>query len=61
MTEETRTFTANELKEYTEVVAKAERERCAKIAETAVGEYDLRWREHDPATPSQIAQEIRNQ
>lgn len=31
---ETRTFTADELKAYSDTIAKAEREVCAQIAET---------------------------
>ena len=31
MNEETRTFTAAELREYSDVIAKAEREACAAI------------------------------
>lgn len=37
-----------------------EREECAKIAETLVGDYDQRWREHNNPTPRQIAEAIRN-
>ena len=33
MPEETRTFTAEELKEYSDVVARAEREACAMISQ----------------------------
>ena len=54
---ETRTFTADELKTYTEMVVQAEREACAKAAESSASDHadcghePLYWDgRHDAAT-----------